>query len=191
MVATQPPKIATTEPSTEEQSLFSLEDFMLHPPNHMEWIDGELVETTGMTVRHGTLQSRLSRFWGNHVDSQKLGGEVVTETACRTLNQGRRPDVAYMSPELVAQYGQAAGLPRSFPLIAEIASPDDSAEGLFAKAIEYLESGCQEVWLVFPEARIVLAKTAETAWQLFNPGDAIATQTTLQGFSIPLDELLA
>jgi Uma2 family endonuclease len=91
----------------------------------------------------------------------------------------------------VTQYAEAAVLPRSFPLIAEIASPDDSAEGLFAKAIEYLESGCQEVWLVFPEARIVLVKTAETAWQLFNPGDTIATQTTLQGFSIPLDELLA
>lgn len=155
MVATHPPKIATLEPSTEEQSLFSLEDFMLHPPNHMEWIDGELVETTGMTVRHGTLQSRLSRFWGNHVDSQKLGGEVVTETVCRTLNQGRRPDVAYMSPELVAQYGQAAGLPRSFPLIAEIASPDDSAEGLFAKAIEYLKSSCQEVCSSFQRQELL------------------------------------
>ncbi|WP_202924862.1 Uma2 family endonuclease [Myxacorys almedinensis] len=64
----------------------------------------------------------------------------MTETVCRTLKQGRRPDVAYMSPELVAQFGQEAGLPQSFPLIAEIASPDDSVEGLFAKAIEYLAS---------------------------------------------------
>jgi Uma2 family endonuclease len=191
MVATQLPKIVSSEPSTGEQRQFSLEDFMFHPPDHTEWIDGELVETTGMTVRHGTLQARLSRYWGNYVACQKLGGEVVTETVCRTTEQGRRPEVAYLTPELLAEYGQETSVPRSFPLIAEIASPDDSAEGLFAKAIEYLESGCQEVWLVFPEAKIILVKTIESPWQVFNSNDTIATQTTLKGFSISLNELLA
>jgi Uma2 family endonuclease len=175
----------------EEPGAFTLEDFMQNPPEGMEWVDGTLVEKTGMTVRHGTLQSRLSRYWGNHKDAQKLGGEVVTETACQTLKQARRPDVAYMTPELVTQYGQAGVVPQSFPLVAEIASPDDSAERLFAKAIEYLESGCEEVWLVFPEARLILVKLKEKPWDLFVPGQAIATQTILQGFSIAVDELFA
>jgi hypothetical protein len=30
----------------------SLEDFLAHPPNGMEWVDGQLVEKTGMTVKH-------------------------------------------------------------------------------------------------------------------------------------------
>jgi Uma2 family endonuclease len=105
MVATQPPKIVTTEPSTEEQSLFSLEDFMLHPPHHMEWIDGELVETTGMTLRHSLVQGRLVSEWRNHAFSTQQRGEVYPEAPCRTLKQGRRPDVAYLPAELVELSG--------------------------------------------------------------------------------------
>ncbi|WP_228055201.1 Uma2 family endonuclease [Gloeocapsopsis crepidinum] len=57
-----------------------------------------------MTVRHGVVQGRLSRLWGNHAfDGQ--GGEPCTEVPCRTTKQVRRPDVAYITPELLAQFG--------------------------------------------------------------------------------------
>jgi Uma2 family endonuclease len=85
---------------------------------------------------------------------QGQGGKVCTEAPCRSGKQSRRPDVAYITPELLEELGAFTILPQSFPLIAEIASPDDSGEELFAKAKEYLESGCQEVWLVFPESRL-------------------------------------
>ena len=64
---------------------------------------------------------------------------------CQTNKQGRRPDLAYLTPSLLTQYASATSLPQSFPLIAEIASPDDTGEELFSKAKEYLQSGCQEV----------------------------------------------
>ncbi|WP_228055202.1 Uma2 family endonuclease [Gloeocapsopsis crepidinum] len=35
----------------------------------------------------------------------------------------------------------------------------DFAEDLFAKAREYLDSGCAEVWLVFPDAKWILILT--------------------------------
>ena len=31
----------------------SLEEFMANPPERMEWVDGQLVEKNGMTLRHG------------------------------------------------------------------------------------------------------------------------------------------
>ena len=122
--------------------------------------------------------------------SSGQGGEVYTEALCGTNKQGRRPDVSYLTPELVTQYAGVTALPQSFPLIAEIASPDDSGEELFAKAKEYLESGCQEVWLVFPESLWIIVITQEQHF-LLTLGEVISTQTVLKGFNITMDELLA
>lgn len=168
----------------------SLEDFLANPPEHMECVDGQLVEKTGMTLRHSRIQGRLVRYWGNYKDESGQGGDVFVELSCRTSKQGRRPDVAYLTADLVAQYGEASALPQSPPLVGEIASPDDSAEELFAKAQEYLESGCQEVWLVFPESRRVLVLIPGQTLG-FNVGDVVSTQLVLQGFSVAVDEFLA
>lgn len=169
---------------------FSLEDFMANPPDHMEWVDGQLVEKMGMTVRHSQIQARLVRYWGNYITDCGQGGDVYIELPCRTLKQGRRPDVSYLTAQLLEQFGEAAALPQSPPLIGEIASPTDSAEDLFAKAQEYLESGCEEVWLVFPESRRILLLTQSQTLG-FNPGDVVSTQMVLKGFSVAVDELLA
>ncbi|MBD1927726.1 Uma2 family endonuclease [Trichocoleus sp. FACHB-90] len=169
---------------------FSLEDFIANPPDGMEWVDGQLVEKTGMTVRHSGVQANLAWYWKNYITQSGQGGNVYVELPCRTLKQGRRPDVSYLTAELVAQFGEAGGLPQSPPLIAEIASPTDSAEDLFAKASEYLESGCEEVWLVFPESRRVLLITQNQTLG-FNTSDVVSTQLVLPGFSVALDELLA
>ena len=109
---------------------------------------------------------------------------------CRTNKQGRSPDVAYLTPELVAQFGNAATLPQSFPLSAEIVSPTDLAENVLLKAQEYLESGGEEVWLVFPESRWVMIMT-ENQGLMFTSGQMVSTQRILKGFSVPVDELLA
>ncbi|MDY7012037.1 MAG: Uma2 family endonuclease [Cyanobacteriota bacterium] len=168
----------------------SLEEFLQHPRDRMEWVDGQLIEITGMTLRHSQIQLRLGSLWRAFILSNSLGGEVYTEAPCRTNKQGRRPDVAYLTPELLRQYASASALPQSFPLIAEIASPDDKGEELLAKAKEYLESGCEEVWLVFPESCWIIL-IARDRHQIFSLGDVIATQLSLPGFSVSVNELLA
>ena len=174
---------------SEVSPVLSLEEFMANPPEHMEWVDGKLVEKAGMTIKHSVVQGRLTRYWGDYIISSGQGGEVCPEAPCRTLKQGRRPDVAYITTELLDQFGQSAILPQSFPLIAEVASFDDSAEELFAKAKEYLQSGCQEVWLLFPESQLVMINSQQR-WLVFNPGEMVSTQTVLPGFSVAVDELL-
>lgn len=171
------------------QKVLSLEEFVAHPPDRMEWVDGQLVEKTGMGFKHGLAQSKLSTCWGSYKTSSRQGGEVIIEVLCRTQKQGRRPDVAYITPELIPTDNLTI-FPQSFPLIAEVASPDDSGEELFAKAQEYLESGCQEVWLLFPEARLILVN-AQQRWLLFNAGEIVSTQSVLLGFSVAVNELLA
>lgn len=174
----------------KEANVFSLEDYMLDPPDNMEWVDGILVEKNGMTAKHGRIQARLAAYWINYKHSSGQGDSVYTETPCRTFSQGRRPDVSYLTPELVEQFGDFTILPQSFPLIAEIVSPTDTTEAVFGKVREYLQSGCQELWLVFPESQWVLVITQQRQ-VLLSSGDVASTQTVLAGFSVAVDELLA
>jgi Uma2 family endonuclease len=182
--------IAEIHPEAEPEKAISLEEFLVKPTDRMEWVDGNLVEKTGMTFKHGLAQVNLATSWKNYKNSSGQGGEVVTEVLCRTNKQGRRPDVAYITPELLPPSGNFTAFSQSFPLIAEVASPEDSAEELFAKAQEYLESGCLEVWLLFPEARLIFVNAGQR-WQLFNADEVVNTQTVLAGFSVAVSELLA
>lgn len=170
--------------------VFSLEDWMLNPPDSMEWVDGQLVEKNGMTLKHGRIQSKLGTYWRNYMDSSGQGGEVYTDVPCRTNKQGRRPDIAYLTPELLAQFGSSKVLPQGFPLIAEIVSTTDFAEDIIAKSQEYLQSGGEEVWLVFPESRWIIVITHNQRL-VFISGEMVSTQTILKGFSVAVDELLA
>lgn len=194
MLASQPPVLDPTAPidrPTEPGAIeFSLEDWMQNPPEHTEWVNGTLVEKSGMTLKHSKIQARIATYWKVHQDNHQIAGEVYTEVPCRTHLQGRVPDVAYLTPDLVAQYGDAKVLPQSFPLIAEVISPTDLAEEVIAKAQEYLASGSEEVWLVYPEVRWTIVITQETQ-QIFVAGQMVKTQKVLPGFEMAIDELLA
>jgi Uma2 family endonuclease len=168
----------------------SLEEWLQNPPEHTEWVDGQLVEKAGMTLKHGRIQLRLGKYWSSYKDSSGQGGEVYTDVPCQTNRQGRYPDVAYLTPELLTQYGNVNVLPQSFPLIAEIISPTDKAEEVFSKANEYLQSGCQEVWLVLPESQWIVVITQQQKL-LFNTGEVVSNQVVLPGFSVAVNELLA
>lgn len=180
--------VTSTVLSTPSQSL-SLEDWMENPPIGTEWVDGELVEKNGMTLKHSRIQGNLYFHWRSYKESSGQGGEVYTEVPCRTNKQGRFPDVAYLTPELVTQYGDAKVLPYSFPLSAEIISPTDLAEDVIAKAKEYLQSGGKEVWLVFPENSWIIVVTQDQRL-VFTSGEIVRTKTVLPGFSIAVDELV-
>jgi Uma2 family endonuclease len=181
--------IELTEVRVSESRSISLEEWMQNPPEDVEWVDGQLVEKNGMTLKHSRIQARLVSYWRNYKDSTGQGGEVYTEPPCRTNQQGRKPDVAYLTPELLAQFGEAAVLPQSFPLSAEIVSPTDLAEDVIARSQEYLQSGGEEVWLVFPENKWIIVVT-QSQQLIFTSGKTVSTQTVLQGFSVAVDDLL-
>jgi Uma2 family endonuclease len=159
-------------------------------PDGMEQIDGNYVEKTGMTAKHGIAQVKLAVAWTNYKISAQQGGEVLAETVCNTTTQKRRPDVAYATDAFVQNHGKPGAYPVTFPLVGEIASPDDSAEDLFQKAREYLTSGAEEVWILLPESRMAFIVVADQVLA-FVEGQTIGTQRILPGFSIALDELLA
>ncbi len=175
---------------SNNSEIISLEEWLENPPVATEWVEGKLLEKKGMTLKHSRIQSKLSFAWRSYINSSTEGGEVYTDVPCRTNKQGRSPDVAYLTPELVAQYGNEKVLPQSFPLSAEIISPTDLAEDIIAKSAEYLVSGGEEVWLIFPENRWIIIVT-QNQRIVFVSGEVVSTQTVLPGFSIAVDDLLA
>lgn len=168
----------------------SLDAFLDNPRDRAEWIDGKVIEKKDMNAKTGRIQARLAYYWRDYFLTHQQGGEVYTETPCRTIGQVRCPDVAYLTPDLVAQYGDFKVLPRSFSLIAEIISPTDEAEEVFTKVREYLASECEEVWLVFPESQYVLVITAQQQ-MLKTPTESVMTQNVLPGFRVAVSDLIA
>jgi Uma2 family endonuclease len=186
IVSTLAPQNIPENPSRS----ISLEEWAIAPPDGTEWVDEQLIDKTGMTLRHGQVQADLASDWKIYANSSGQGGRVYTEAPCLTNKQGRRPDVAYLTPELVDLYGNNDVLPQSFPLIAEIISTTDLAESVIAKSQEYLQSGCQEIWLIYPESKWAIVVT-QNQRLVFTVGEVITTQVVLKGFSISVDELLA
>jgi Uma2 family endonuclease len=174
--------------ASSESLTITLEEFLENPRDRMEWVDGHLIAKKEMNAKTGRIQARLARLWGNYMAVS--GGEVYTETPCRTTGRTRCPDVAYLTSELVAQYGDFKILPHSFPLIAEIISPTDETEEVFTKVGEYLASQCQEIWLIMPESRMVLVITPSTQ-KLYGINDTLSTHVVLTGFSVAVQELMA
>ncbi len=173
----------------------SLEEWLENPLEGTEWVNGRLIEKNsatedGTTLAHSKIQRRLSTVWAVYQMKQQLGGEVYTEVPCQTREQGRKPDVAYLTQDLLEQYGELKVLPQSFPLCAEVVSPTDLAEDVYSKADEYLASGSEEVWIVFPNSQRVIVVTA-SGDQIFKSGEIAKTQIVLPGFSIAVDELLS
>lgn len=73
---------------------------------------------------------------------------------------------------------------------AEIVSPTDLAEDVIAKAQEYLQSGGEEVLLVYPKTRWIIVATGESR-KISISGEVVNTKKILLCFSISVDELLA
>lgn len=170
---------------------YTLEEWLADPPDQREWIDGVLREKPGMTLSHSEIQLTLGSLWRSYSLSSEQGGKAYTEPPCRTIKQGRRPDVAYLPRDLAERFHQEASLPQVFPLMAEIASPTDYAEEFLNRAQEYLQSpGGQEVWLIFPSSRLIMILT-QTQHLIFGPGEIVSTQDVLPGFRVSLDELLS
>jgi len=154
----------------------TLEDYMQNPPD-MEWVNGQLLEKNGMTLKHGRIQLKLGSYWKNYMDSSGQG-EVYTDVPVVPNGLSSWCCLSYAC-EPLAQFGNSV-IPPKFLLVAEIISPTDEAEEVFAKPV--FTTGCQEVSLVLPETVSYLLLNSNDFYSVWVKWSS--TQTTLQGFSV-------
>jgi Uma2 family endonuclease len=102
----------------------------------------------------------------------------------------RKPDVAFIArgrlPGDVLPDGWATIAP---DFVVEVVSPNDDAEDLMAKAMEWLGVGVRLVWVVYLKSRtvLVLRPGGVAAW--VGAGGQLSGEDVLPNFTCPIDEV--
>jgi Uma2 family endonuclease len=178
---------------TIEQKLITVhefEDFLAEHPNGLyELIHGEVVEKVP-TQEHGVIATKISARLLVFMEDNNIQGHVAVEARFSPLDDelnDRLPDV---SVHLTDNPPVAAGAVEGMPNFAvEIKSPKDSNKLMRDKADFYLENGCQLVWLVYPDKKIVEVFQPDKNFVHLVMGDMLDGGDVLPGFTLPVATL--
>jgi Uma2 family endonuclease len=160
-----------------------------------EIINGERVELPPMSAYATIVSSRLVQKLGGFAAATNLA-EVVGETLFRLpleQNRNRRPDVA------VVTYARwPIDRPISYTdnawnvvpdMAVEVLSPNDLADEIMQKLLEYFQAGVRVVWVVYPQQRLVYVYESLTQVYGRTYGDELDGGSVLPGLRLPLTDL--
>jgi Uma2 family endonuclease len=153
---------------------------------HYELDEGELLMEPSPILRHNLIRQRIALKLMTYLEANHLG-LVAEEMDFRLApDTVRNPDVAFVT----AQHLTTIDLDRSpvdgAPALAvEVISPSNTAQDIAKKTQQYLRSGCQIVWIVYPSLRLVEIHSASGVRQMKEP-ESLNVETLLPGFSLSL-----
>lgn len=70
-------------------------------------------------------------------------------------------------------------------------APNDTAEDVEAKVLDYLAAGAHMVWVVRPRTRTVTVYRSLREVQVLRPGDTLDGGDVLPGFTAPVETLFS
>lgn len=100
--------------------------------------------------RHGILQYKV----GREIEKIKQSGVVISECSILTSGGVRVADVAWLSDEFFAEFGETTPYPKVPEICVEIKSSGNSKAEMEEKIRLYLEKGALEVWIVDEAAKV-------------------------------------
>ena len=100
--------------------------------------------------RHGILQFKV----GSEIKEKLGSGIIVTECSILTSDGVRVADVAWLSGEFFAEFGEKTPYPKAPEICVEVKSPANSKAEMDEKIRLYLEKGALEVWIVDEYAKV-------------------------------------
>jgi Uma2 family endonuclease len=152
-----------------------------------ELIRGELVDMSPAGSFHGEVASLIHLSLGAFVVQHKLGKTLIAEAGFlieREPDTVRVPDVAF-----VAHAAAPRRMPDGFfdgpPTIAvEVVSPSDRQSDVMQKANQWLNAGCQSVWLIDPQReKATICRLVDGQLQATDT-DEIVEPELLPGFAL-------
>jgi len=140
----------------------SVEEFLERPErwdgNHEELIEGEIYVSPNNKPRHNEVVRRIER---RLLALEQKGFVVHGEVACRVTDSSLpNTDVAVIREDRWAATGLDQFLKESPALVVEVASPNQTRK-LLKKATLYLEYGAEQVWIAYPQRRVVQVLTTD------------------------------
>jgi len=144
--------MGTTTKLTYEEFLQLPEE----PGKHFELDGGELIVEPSPTFRHNKIRDRISRHLGDFVSAHRLGAVTIENDFRLAPDVVRNPDVAFVAIEPLSRMDIDRSPIEGAPTLAiEVVSPGNSAQDMLTKIHQYLDAGCQAVWVFYPNLKLV------------------------------------
>ncbi len=183
MIAEQP-----TQAITLPQTLAEFMDWESNDGFKYEWNDGELIRFIGMKKKEYYIAVLLNRLLleKGYFDQ----GALVAETdVMLTGIQIRRPDIAYFTNEQIDEAKDGEDVIPEF--VIEIISPNDDAEQVEKKIVEYFKAGVRVLWKIMPQSEVVYVYTARKIVKICTDDDVCSAASVLPNFEITAGGLFA
>lgn len=163
-----------------------------------ELVNGEIIEVPPPKRKNSWLAGQLVTRFTVHAEKHDLGvvfgadgGFILTETNVRV------PDVSFVAKDRIpamttAEQNNAAFAP---DLAVEVISPSESPRKVNEKTTLYLDTGCQQVWNVYPDERVIEVWAKNAAGKLemeaFSGDQSLSGGDVLPGFALIVKDLFA
>jgi Uma2 family endonuclease len=166
------------------------------PPDNernYEFVAGEWVEKK-MGAGSSLVSAVLIAMLHGVVRPHKLGWIFDAECGYRCFptkpRQVRKPDVSFVRRDRLAANQLPDGFLELRPdLAVEVISPNDGAEEIEERVMDYLGAGVPLVWVIYPKNRCArVLRQGGTAAQLTS-ADTLSGEEVIPGFSCRLGEL--
>ncbi|HEX3149541.1 MAG TPA: Uma2 family endonuclease [Gemmataceae bacterium] len=170
---------------------------LLRMPDHgqgFELVDGELKERN-VSFLSSFVAGEVYGQLRDHVKSRRLGwiSPEGTSFRCFPDDEGRvrRADTAFhqldrLSPEQAQSEGHCTVVP---DLVVEVISPNDLADDVNAKRLEWQEAGAKLVWVIHPLQQTIHAYHTDGTVKQFRRADILTAEPVLPEFRVPVADL--
>ena len=160
-----------------------------------ELIEGEFVAMSPAGQMHGEIAATILIMLGQFARQHNLGRVYAAETGFvlkRQPDTVRAPDVAFVRAERLSAVTPPTGFFDGPPdLAVEVVSPSETLAEIEGKLLDYLDSGVQVVWIVYPTTRTMTVYHSLTAVRTLTINDTLDCKTLLPGFSAPVQDIFA
>jgi Uma2 family endonuclease len=134
---------------------------------------------------------RIYDLLNNWLERRPLGEIFFPDTGfvlSREPATLRGPNLSFLRQDRVGRMDPDRNVEGAPDLAIEVVSPSDSAQALNKKVDQYLRSGAQSVWVVYPYIRQVHVHTAQGVRKLAAE-EILEQPDLLPGFSAPVRTL--
>ena len=150
--------------SSPPKKRVSLEEFFRATMGQWaEWVDGEVIEMTPVSLNHMDLLFWLGALLQQWCQFQDFGRVCIEPFVMRLERSVRSPDVMVVRKEHLDRLTETH-LEGPADLVVEIVSPESVRRDYEEKYHEYARAGVPEYWIVDPAHEVV------TAFTLAEPG---------------------
>ena len=180
--------------AAESPVKLTYEDYKNTPEDERyELLDGELVMSEAPRIVHQSVDMELGTLMNLFVKENDLG-RVFSAPTDVVLSDTIvvQPDLLFVSKQRahIITEQNIQGAP---DLVVEILSPSTANRDWTIKRELYARYGVKELWIVDPDARIIwvmLLRDGEFRHMIVYGEGQSVTSTTLEGFTVDMDEIL-